>query len=65
MLTFYRCEKCRREFTEREDAEACENNHLTVSSARIKGYGIHAYPYEVEITFSNGESREYRAANMG
>ncbi|GHU80737.1 hypothetical protein FACS1894191_6660 [Clostridia bacterium] len=63
-LTFYRCEKCRREFERREDAERCEAAHLTVLEARVKCYGIHPYPYELEITFNNGATKIYLAETM-
>ena len=63
-LVFYRCSKCRREFDCREKAQDCEDNHLTVTSARVQGYGVHPYPYAVEVTFSNGEMRIYLAENQ-
>lgn len=63
-IPFYRCEKCRREHDTLEGAEKCEAAHLTVISARVKGYGIYPYPYEVEVVFSNGETRVYLADNM-
>lgn len=63
-LIFFRCEKCRREFPSREAAEKCEAAHLTAVSAKVKSHGIHPYPYAVEVTFSNGETREYVADNM-
>lgn len=64
-IPFFRCETCRREFPNREDAERCERGHLKAVSAAVKVYGIHQYPYSVDITFSNGETREYVAHNMG
>lgn len=63
-LIFFRCEKCRREFPSREAAEKCEAEHLTVISAEAKTHSIHKYPYAVEVTFSDGETREYVADNM-
>jgi DNA-directed RNA polymerase subunit RPC12/RpoP len=63
-LIFYRCAKCKREYSKLEDAESCEAGHLTVVAAKVKGYGIHQYPYEVAVTFSNGETRTYLAENL-
>jgi len=64
MLAFYRCEKCKREFDNIKDTEACENGHLTITDARIKGYGIYPHPYEIEITFSNGDAKIYIAEHL-
>ena len=63
-LVFYRCAKCRREYDSSGDAEKCEVEHLTVVEAHVKGYGIHPYPYELEVTFNNGEKRVYLAENQ-
>ena len=41
-----------------------EVSHLTVVEAHVKGYGIHPYPYELEVTFNNGEKRVYLAENQ-
>jgi len=64
-IPFWRCEKCRREYDTSEKAEKCEAAHLWPVSARVKSYGVHPYPYELEVTFSNGEKRVYLADNMG
>lgn len=64
-IPFFRCEKCRREFDSREGAERCEDAHPTPVSAVVAGYGIHPYPYSLEVTFSDGKSRIYNAENMG
>jgi len=63
-LIFFRCEKCRREFPSREDAEKCEAAHVSAVSVAVKVCGIHEYPYSVDVTFSNGETREYVADHM-
>ena len=63
-LIFFRCEKCKREFSSREAVERCEAAHLAVVSAKVKSHGIHQYPYAVDVTFSNGETREYVADHM-
>ena len=57
----YRCEKCKREFDDKKDAEACENKHLIIKETIIKNYGIHTHPYEIEIIFNNGDSIIYVA----
>jgi len=49
-LIFYRCAKCRREYSSSGDAEKCEAAHLTVVEAHVRGYGIYPYPYELEVT---------------
>lgn len=64
-IPFFRCKTCGREFPGVEGAERCERGHLTAVSAAVKVYGIHQYPYSVDVTFSNGETREYVAQNMG
>lgn len=62
--TFYRCEICHREHETLHDEEKCEAGHLTVASARVKSYGVHTYPHEVEGTFSNGETRVYQTTSL-
>ncbi len=63
-IPFFRCAVCRREFDNHEKAALCERAHLSVVSASIKGYGIHQYPYALDVLFSNGETREYRAQDL-
>ena len=60
-ITFYRCEKCKRDYNNMEDAEKCENGHLTIVETRIKGYGLYPHPYEIDIVFSNGDVIRYVA----
>lgn len=64
-IPFFRCAVCHREFPSLEGAARCEKDHLTAVSAEIKVYGIHKYPYSIDVTFSNGETWEYTAQNMG
>lgn len=64
-IPFFRCNTCGREFPSCEDAERCEREHLTAVSVTVKVNGIHKYPYSVDVKFSNGETREYVAQNMG
>lgn len=63
-MIFFRCAKCRREFGSHAEAENCESKHLSVVEAHVKSYGIHPYPYELEVTFNNGEKRVYLADNQ-
>jgi len=46
------------------DAEKCENGHLKIDAVRIKHYGIYPHPYELEITFSNGDKMIYVAEHL-
>lgn len=64
-IPFFRCEKCRREFPSRQEAEQCESAHLIPVSAAVKNYTTKPFPYSVEITFSNGEKRIYNAEDLG
>ena len=60
-ITRYRCDICKRDFDNITDAEKCENEHLTIEETRIKRFGIYPHPYELEITFSNGDKVIYTA----
>jgi hypothetical protein len=63
-LVSYRCSICKREFKTYDEAQGCEAAHLTVVETRVLGYGIHTYPYEIAVTFNNGETRSYLAQNL-
>ena len=58
-ISFFRCKKCKREYDNFADAKKCEQEHLKITKACIKRYGVQRHPYEVEITFSNGEIITY------
>jgi len=62
-IIIYRCEKCKRDFNNIADAKKCEKSHLKIKEAHIKsfGYGIYPHPYEIEITFNNGDKIIYVA----
>jgi hypothetical protein len=62
-IAFYRCKVCSREHKSHAEAEECENKHLTPVFAKVKCYGIHKFPYSVDVTFSSGETQEYVAYN--
>lgn len=57
----YYCIICRREYSSISDAENCENSHRDIKCAVIKNYGIHKYPYELEIEFDDGKIGIYTA----
>jgi len=64
-LTFYRCRKCRREFSEYRDAKNCEAAHPTPVSVKNVQYTVKRWPYQVEVTFSDGSKRLYNADDLG
>ena len=57
---FWRCAKCGREHPKREDAANCEKFHLAVRKARALRYTVSAYPYTIEVTFTDGSTKVYR-----
>ena len=63
-ITRYHCDICKRDFDNMADAEKCENGHLKIDAVRIKHYGIYPHPYELEITFSNGDKMIYVAEHL-
>lgn len=63
-IIFYRCCVCKREHAYHEEAVRCEASHLTAVSVSVRNHGIHEYPYSVDVTFSNGQTREYVADHM-
>lgn len=64
-IVFYRCEKCYRECATIEDAERCEESHLSLASATIRGYCLTGkLPYSIEVTFNNGDTRLYLLEGM-
>jgi len=64
-LARYRCCKCLKEFVSYKEAKNCEAAHLYPVSAKVVNYTVRPYPYEVEITFNNGERRIYAAEDLG
>ena len=63
-IPFFLCEKCKREHPTFEEAEACENSHLVVLTARAKQYTIGRYPFMLEVTFQDGATKDYIADDM-
>jgi len=64
-LVFYRCPKCMHMFDIRAEAVACEASHLIPVSVKAKRFTIKPYPYTVEVTFNNGEKKDYNAESLG
>jgi hypothetical protein len=64
-IPFYRCEKCRREFDRRADAERCEAAHLAPVSVTAKRYTVKPHPYSVDVLFTDGKDRTYNADDLG
>jgi len=61
VMTLYICDKCKREYNEKEKAMKCEETHIMpVEFAGCEYTPQHtAYPHIVNITFSNGVTMVY------
>ena len=64
MPTFFRCSKGRREFDPFESAIACEESHREVVTAKAKQYTVSPYPFMIEVTFTDGDTKDYIADDM-
>jgi hypothetical protein len=64
-ITFYRCQKCKREFIDIQDANNCEAAHPEPIAVKTVQYSIKNWPYSVEVTFNNRSKRIYNADDMG
>ena len=42
-----------------EEAEKCEQSHLSAVSVKELEYRLGAYPFRVRLTFPDGKEREY------
>lgn len=58
-IPFFRCDRCRREYDTLEEAQCCEDSHLTVLSAIEKDYSVWPYPHSLEVTLSDGKKYIY------
>jgi len=58
-ITHYLCAKCRMKRDSYEDAERCEQSHLSAVAVREIEYRIGAYPFRVMISFPDGKELEY------
>lgn len=63
-IPFFRCVKCRKEFSTQAEAEGCEVEHLEVTAASAKQYTIKKHPYMIEVTFTDGSVKDYIADDM-
>ena len=55
----YKCAKCKAVRDSYNEAEKCEQAHLSALSVREIEYLVGAYPFRVMITFPDGVEREY------
>ena len=58
-ITIVKCGKCHMTRESYEAAEACEESHLKVSSARELEYQLGAYPSKVMLEFPDGKGKVY------
>jgi len=63
-LVFYKCRKCKREYSDFQDAKNCEMSHLQPVSVRAVQYTIRHWPYQVEVLFDDGSKKIYNADDM-
>lgn len=63
-ITFYRCPKCKREFNHYDDAADCERSHPGVKRARAKQYTVGQYPFTIDVTFADGNTKIYVLEDM-
>jgi hypothetical protein len=64
-LVFYRCVKCRREYSSYGEAAACELAHPAPVKVKALSYTIRPYPYQVEVEMDSGERLVYNADRLG
>ena len=65
---YYECEICLAEYSTEEKANACEKSHvkpvgIVDYKTRWKANG--EYPYELAITFENGDTQTYKLKEDG
>jgi hypothetical protein len=60
----YRCKDCKREFDSYKSAKACESAHLKPVSVKSARFTVKPFPYQVEVTFDNGERHIYNADEL-
>lgn len=59
--TLYTCDLCNTDYSNKEDAKKCENEHIRCEE--ISDFRIHAhqkYPHKIEICFEDGTRHWYR-----
>jgi len=60
-IVIYKCAKCKTQRESYEDAERCEQSHLSAVSVRDLEYKYGAYPVRVALLFPDGKEQEYIA----
>ena len=55
----YKCAKCKMRRDSYEEAEKCEQTHLSAVAVKEIEYHLGAYPFRVIITFPDGSECEY------
>jgi len=58
-IVLYKCSKCKMFRDSYEEAERCEQSHLSAVSVKELEYRLGAYPFRVMLTFPDGKEREY------
>jgi transposase-like protein len=61
----YRCKDCNREFNNYKAAKQCEESHPFPVSVKAVRFTVKTYPYQVEVSFNNGERHIYNADELG
>lgn len=55
----YKCDYCKTLYAEEDAARKCESSHVVIVSTEAIHRKTHAFPREVIIEFSNGDSAYY------
>jgi NAD-dependent dihydropyrimidine dehydrogenase PreA subunit len=61
----YRCKDCAREFDSYKSAKNCEEAHPVPVAVRAVRFTVKPFPYQVEVSFNNGERHIYNADELG
>ena len=62
-ITFYKCSKCKMIRESYEEAERCEQSHLSAVCVKELEHRLGAYPSRVMLAFPDGKEREYVVAD--
>ena len=62
-IRLWRCEKCRKDYWDRESAEACEQSHIGVKEISYEDYDFlgqsEKYPARIYIRMQDGKTLRY------
>ena len=58
-ITYFKCSKCKMTRDSYEEAERCEQSHLSAISVREIEYCLGAYPFRISISFPDGKEVMY------